>query len=231
LPYRVYSRERGDLLVEGEFILVSVDHRGPRAFLIDPAEVGAVGGTTQGAPLHPAATGVDVSNPTRPDESPADRQPALRWTQYAPAMIQEAEQRHPELFGLTAPWIVSRPPSDLPSLGEVWEWVFPSDLLRLLANPIAGASDPLGRRFHPYGRIFESMGVHAALTMTPGCAPQRARVRRKRPVRQDIAFAIQSEVVGVGQDWITTLHRLRQGDAEIGEIEVTVSRTVSATNV
>lgn len=242
LPYRVHSRERGDLLVEGEFILVSVDHSGPRAFSIDPAEVDAVGTTTHGGAPHSAPTNVHVTNPTRPDpstdaganatrqrlDSPSAPQTAMRWTQDAPAMIQEAEQPRPELFGLTAPWIVSRPSSDLPSVGDMWEWGFPSNLLRLLANPIAGASEPLGRRFHPYGRIFESMGVHAALTMMPGSAPQRARVRRKKPVRQDIHFSIQSEVVSVGKDSSTTLHRLWQGDAEIGEIDVTVSRSASA---
>src|SRR5512141_1826104 len=32
LPYRVFSRERGDLLVEGEFVFVNVAPSGPRPF-------------------------------------------------------------------------------------------------------------------------------------------------------------------------------------------------------
>ncbi len=240
LPYRVYSRERGDLLVDGEFILVSVDGNGPRAFVTDPARVGAVAATS--AEENPAPLGASVrpSSPARPatptgndagvmQTSPAGSAGAPqpeRWTPPAPARTQQAEPRRPELFGLSAPRVVSCPGTDPPAKGDVWEWMFPSGLLRLLANPIAGATDPLGRRFHPHGRIFESMGVHAALTMAPGSAPQQARVRRRKPVQQNTDFVIQSKVIDAGADWSSTLHRLRQGHVEIGEVEVTVSRAL-----
>jgi hypothetical protein len=243
LPYRVYSREQGDLLVEGEFILVTVDGGAPRAFVVDPASVGVVATRSPGGPVTPAITGVhgsDLAQPTtRTDiggdvmqpshaESAGVKQPE-RWTQDAPAMTQAAEPRRPELFGLTPPSVVSRPSAAPPVKGDVWEWMFPSGLLCLLANPIGGAADPLGRRFHPHGRIFESMGVYAALTMAPGSVPQRAWVRRREPVQQNNDFGIRSEVIDGGADWSTTLHRLRQGHVEIGEVEVTVSRAPSAT--
>jgi hypothetical protein len=53
--------------------------------------------------------------------------------------------------------------SGTPAPGDTWVWAFPGDLLRLVANPAAGGVDPIGREFHPYGRLSEGAMVYAAL--------------------------------------------------------------------
>jgi acyl-CoA thioesterase FadM len=235
LPYQVYSRERCDLILEGEFIMVSVAGGRPRAFIADPTNVGAIATTSAGMPVAPTPTltGGPASNSGAPVPHQVDLADAAipaRWTERAPAMTQGPEPRRGQLFSVTLPRIVSRPRSDTPPMkGDIWQWAFSSDLLRLLANPIAGALEPLGRRFHPFGSIFDGMALHAALTMTPDSTLQRAWVRYKKPIHQNVDFEVRSEILDADTEQTETVHQIWQGHIAIGEIEVTVSKMAART--
>jgi len=145
LPYRVFSSERRDLIVEGEFVVVSVTHDADGMYVIEPrkrpdALISARTSPGRDRSAHPPAP-LASSEATR-DSAPWNHLPV--WTADAPPLVEAGEQPAEDLFVLRPPEIL-RMTAPAGTLGAVWEWRFPRDLLRLLGHPIAGAREPLGQ--------------------------------------------------------------------------------------
>lgn len=257
LPYRVVSATRGDEIVEGEFVFVSITLDGPAPYIVEPrAEPMAPPPSTEnaeGATLSAmiddgnASRAIDRDAPATPDAPPlrSNADPALSsfngtnrsetlrrpshpiagldelWTRDAPDYREPVEPPAPDLFGLHPPIVESRTGD---GAGSVWTWRFPNGLFRVLAHPLAGHSEPLGRRLHPYGRILEGMGVHAALVMAGGGAPREASVRWSAPVRGDANFRIESTIEQSAANGITVAHRICEGERDVGAVRVHVAR-------
>jgi hypothetical protein len=142
------------------------------------------------------------------------------WSTESVRYEQPPEPEQSELFRLLQPAVLRKEAQgEGLAVGDVWEWLYPIDLFRLLVHPLAGAGDPLGRRLHPYGRILEGMGVHAAMAMTGFHRPVEATVRWTAPVEGKSDFRLRSEVTAVGQ--ATTIHHLiDEGAITVGEVVV-----------
>ena len=67
------------------------------------------------------------------------------------------------------------------SAGDCWEWALPVEPFLLLAHPVAGATEPLGRRIHPYGFYPLGVALHAALGVCGG-TPLAADIRWRQPM-------------------------------------------------
>lgn len=226
LPYRVYSRERGDLVVDGEFVFVSVTNDATGLYVMDPrrrpdAPVSARGeATDRDFSLHPPA-------PAFVDPVPAEAATWLHlpvWSDDSPALREPGEARFDALFALQPPRVL-RSSAAAGTTGAVWEWLFPRELLRLLGHPIAGAREPLGRRHHPYGRILEGMGVHAALAIAGGRAPRTLHVEWWSPTRGEAHFRIRSTLVSHQGDTAITVHQIYEGERPVGMADVAVALT------
>jgi hypothetical protein len=222
LPYRVFSRERRDLVVEGEFVFVSVTHDADGFYVIEPrrrpdAPVTARTSPARDRSAHPPAP---LVNPDEPRVSaPWNHLPV--WTANVPPLVEAGEPPADDLFVMRPPQVL-RTTAAAGTPGAVWEWRFPRDLLRLLGHPIAGASEPLGRRHHPYGRILEGMGIHAALAIAGGRAPNTLSVEWWFPTRGVSDFRIRSTLSGRSAGVARTEHDIYEGESPVGHVRVDV---------
>jgi hypothetical protein len=236
LPYRVVGGERRDLVVTGEFVFVSITREGPRPYHTEPHVLSTPLALADLTPGEAAVVMIERSmNPGAPIEAAAsvggvlandDASPEVPnlddlWTRDAPRHIDPPEPLAADLFALRPPHVEMRSGD---GAGEVWRWLFPNDLFRLLAHPIAGHSEPLGRRFHPYGRILEGMGVHATLAMAGRGEPREASVRWRAPVRGNANFHLTSTIERCTADELTVFHLIREGEREVGDVRVRVVR-------
>ncbi|HEX4883570.1 MAG TPA: hypothetical protein VFX05_05490, partial [Casimicrobiaceae bacterium] len=226
-PYRVWSRDRGDLLVEGCFLSASA-----------AADEGGLYGV---APREDASAVVEMRNATAPlaatDRAPApsldeDRAPHASptgadyfaalppWSDAAPAKLVDAESESDPVVVLRAPRVLRR--IDTGEGAATWEWLFPRDLLQLLAHPVAGGRDPLGRRHHPYGRLLEGMAIHAALAMNGGGLPREARVRLSAPMRGAEDFRLRASQRGGNEALRWSDHEIYEGERPLGRVRIAV---------
>jgi len=221
LPYRVFSRERGDLVVEGEFVFVSVTSDAEGLYVMEPrrrpdAPVSARGGAGLrdfgSHPLAPAVTENDASEPVSWVHLPV-------WSASAPPLREPPEAKADPLFVLRPPRVV-RATAPRGNPGAVWEWLFPRDLLRLLGHPIGGASEPLGRRHHPYGRLLEGMAVHAALEIGGGREPRTLRVEWWSPTRGEADFRLRSTLLACAGGSAESSHDIYEGERPVGTVRV-----------
>ena len=222
LPYRVFSRERRDLVVEGEFVFVSVTHDAVGLHVIDPRKGPEAPFTVRRAPPQDRSAHAQAPR-LGPDERPEsarwDHLPV--WTAEVPPRVEAGEPPADDLFVMRPPQVLrTTAPAGTP--GAVWEWLFPRDLLRLLGHPIAGASEPLGRRHHPYGRILEGMGVHAALAISGGRAPETLNIEWWFPTRGQTDFRIRSTLSARSAGSAHTEHDVYEGEEPVGHVRVDV---------
>jgi len=223
LPYRVFSRERRDLVVEGEFVFVSVTHDADGLYVIDPRKGPDAAITARSAPPNDRSARARAPSPgpeERPDPLRWDHLPL--WTADAPPLVEAGEQPADDLFVMRPPRVL-RTTAAAGTPGAVWEWQFPRDLLRLLGHPIAGTSEPLGRRHHPYGRILEGMGVHAALAISGGRAPDTLNIEWWFPTRGEADFRIRSTLASRSAGMARTEHDVYEGEVPVGHVRVDVS--------
>ncbi len=89
---------------------------------------------------------------------------------------------------------------------------FTSSVLRLLMNPVAGASEPLGRRIHPLGVFVMGAALTAALESAgETCEPRRLRLRWRKELALDADLRAVARAVSPGR-WKVDL-RDHSGDA------------------
>lgn len=227
LPYRTFSRTRGDVVVTGEFVFVSVASDADGHYTIDPRR-------TPDAPVSPraaraAARGARARRPAPPGDEDRAAPPDASgwagldvWSDTAPALVQAAEAVAPDLFSLRRPRVLRR--YDDEQGRETWEWLFPCDLLRLLGNPVGGAAEPLGRRHHPFGRILEGMAVHAARVIDAGGVPGELAIEWWSPTRGVEDFRIRSSVIARADASVATVHDIYEGERAVGTVRVTTRR-------
>lgn len=222
LPYRVFSRERCDVVVEGEFVFVSVTNDAQGLFVIEPrkrpnAPVSSRSPGSRDRSAHPPAP---LPGPVEDgDAAPWSHLPV--WSAGAPPRIEAGEKPADDLFVMRPPQVL-RTTAAAGTPGAVWEWIFPRDLLRLLGHPIAGTSEPLGRRHHPYGRILEGMGIHAALAIAGGRAPSTLHVEWWSPTRGVDDFRIRSTLRERSARIARTEHDIYEGELPVGQVQVDV---------
>ena len=222
LPYRVYSRDRGDLLVEGEFEFVSVVRDALGLHIIEPRRRpdAPVSGRGEAKPrdVVPPAPALPASEAR---ESAAWNHLPV-WSADAPSLREAPEDVQDPLLVLRPPRVV-RASGARGRVGAVWEWVFPRDLLRLLGNPVGGASEPLGRRHHPYGRLLEGMGVYAALAIAGGTQPRTLEVEWWSPTRGAEDFRIRSTLLAREGGGAMSVHDIYEGERPVGTVRVAVA--------
>lgn len=222
LPYRVFSRERRDLVVDGEFAFVSVTQDADGWYVIEPRKRPDAPVTARTAPArerssHPPAPLADSEEARGP--APWNHLPV--WTAQVPPLVEAGEPPADDLFVLHPPQVL-RTTAVAGTSGAVWEWRFPRDLLRLLGHTIAGGSEPLGRRHHPYGRILEGMGVHAALAIAGGGAPITLSVEWWSPTRGVQDFRVRSTLSSRSAGIAHTEHDIYEGESPVGHVRVDV---------
>jgi hypothetical protein len=117
------------------------------------------------------------------------------------------ERSEPDLF-------LARPPVD-----EGERLRFSSDIMRLLMNPIAGHTEPLGRRIHPMGGFTLGIALTAAFRAAgeQSVSPARLKLRWLREV--DLQSSYLAETNGA------TVRIRDDNGAVVAEAEVTVNKT------
>jgi hypothetical protein len=105
----------------------------------------------------------------------------------------------------------------------VWEWWFPADLLRLLMHPLAGGTQPLGRRHHPLGRIVEGMAIHATLAMTGALPSIDVAARMTQPVRGDADFRVRARMRMSSATARRVDNEIFEGDRPVARVRVGVA--------
>jgi hypothetical protein len=73
---------------------------------------------------------------------------------------------------------------------------FSSDLVRLLMNPVAGHSEPLGRRVHPLGSFAVGAALTAAFQATGQNVPKRVKLRWLHTLDFGCGFVASTQLIG-----------------------------------
>jgi acyl-coenzyme A thioesterase PaaI-like protein len=104
--------------------------------------------------------------------------------------------------------------------GDHWEWELPPEPFRLLAHPLAGRAEPLGRRVHPYGFYPLGVAIHAALTVCPGARPLQADLRWLHPVTGRTAFRLAARVEAVEGTQTVIEARFGEGAVDCAQVRI-----------
>jgi hypothetical protein len=107
--------------------------------------------------------------------------------------------------------------------GDSWEWELPAEPFRLLAHPVAGRPDPLGRRVHPYGFYPLGVAVHAALTVCPGARPVQADLRWRQPVTGRTGFHLLLRVEAAEEGRVSLEARFSEGAMECAQVRIALA--------
>lgn len=111
-----------------------------------------------------------------------------------------------------------------PSPGDSAAVVLPAGLLRLLMNPVAAGTEPLGRGIHPMGGFPIAVAACAAAAACGDPEPlsprawqvEHVRVRFRRPVRQDRPVLGKARLVEVSPDRVrASLETIDQTTGEL----------------
>lgn len=108
--------------------------------------------------------------------------------------------------------------------GDNWEWALPAEPFRLLAHPVAGGTEPLGRRIHPYGFYPLGVALHAALGLCSGARPLEADVRWRRPMTGRTTFRLRCRLARVDASQVVVESRFFEAAVECAEMRVTLAR-------
>ena len=111
-----------------------------------------------------------------------------------------------------------------PTTGDRWEWSLPAEPFRLLAHPVAGGKEPLGRRIHPYGFYPLGVALHAALAVCPGGRPLEADIRWRQPMTGRTSFRLTSRLALVDATRWVVESRFFEATVECAEIRITLAR-------
>jgi len=158
----------------------------------------ALGAESEAAPASPAA---DVTFEEPPEAVPAD------------------------LVSLEGPRMLNGKTATLETAraGDRSEWLYPDDLLQLLRHPVAGGAHPVGRRFHPYGRISEGMAVDLALRLFGATVrPEQLDTHWIRPVRGGADFRVVCTVESSSPEGAVLAISVFEFGAEVATVRVVV---------
>lgn len=132
-----------------------------------------------------------------------------------------------DLFYLERPAMLTRTSAREESLTvrDSWHWKFPAALFRLLANPIAGHDEPLGRGFHPYGYVSLGAVLHAASRILgPEFRPSRAELRWLRLVSGRHDFYLDCELQAITAEFVTLTGSFFEANIKVAQVCLTLSR-------
>jgi hypothetical protein len=129
------------------------------------------------------------------------------------------------LAGFEAPFELHawRARADGAGAGDRWSWVFPAAALRLLYSPLAGGTEPLGRRAHPLGAMAAAATVHVARSVLGGgWRPRGAGVRWRHPIDPQAGFLLHLHVRRSEAARIDVESRLEQPPVRVAEVTLTL---------
>jgi hypothetical protein len=151
----------------------------------------------------------------------ADRPDSSSPVQYEE--ILEAEEE--DIFRLEQPSLLkSMVASDKRlTLGDSWEWLFPSDLFHFLVNPLAGGKEPLARRIHPFGLLPLGAALYAAAQLFEQKRPTFADIRWLQFITGKTDFRLQCKVTLIEDSKITLESLFFESETKIAQIRVTLS--------
>lgn len=110
--------------------------------------------------------------------------------------------------------------------GDTWVWWFAPDLLRLLAHPLGGAREPLGREFHPAARTLNGSMVYAGLRAAgAGYEPATLTAQYRKAPGDEAAFTLFSRVTSADADGVALDHVLFQDGAVVSDGSLVLRRT------
>lgn len=146
---------------------------------------------------------------------------------HAASMAGEEMSEEPEqdLFRIHAPELIRAgiAREGEHTAGDSWEWALPAEPFRLLAHPLAGAADPLGRRIHPYGFYPLGVALHAALAVCPGGRPLEADVRWRQPMAGRTSFRLRSRLASTDASRFVVESRFFEAGVECAEMRITLA--------
>lgn len=114
-----------------------------------------------------------------------------------------------------------------PAAGDTWIWKFPGDVFRMVIYPAGGGTEPIGREFHPYGRVSEGAVVYAALQLFGArYQPARLQLKYQNPLRGQDDFILRCRVGFVDETTLETENSFFEGLNEVARATLTcVTRT------
>ena len=115
-----------------------------------------------------------------------------------------------------------------PRSRDAWIWRYPGDLFRLLVHPVAGNTDPLGRRLHPFGRLPEGMAIDAARRLFgDALQPRRFELALVRPIRGDADFEMRTSVEEVSPESLVLANTITEAGVEVARVRLELARVSS----
>jgi hypothetical protein len=112
--------------------------------------------------------------------------------------------------------------------GDVHEWALPAEPFTLLAQPMAGRPEPLGRRVHPYGFYPLGAALHAALGLAPGAFPLDADIRWRQTIRGGVGFRLRCAIVEASAARVVLDCRFDEAGVPCAEMRITLARPSSS---
>lgn len=141
----------------------------------------------------------------------------------APSAVLRGGSGYDVIFQLRRPCCVFQEgdPSH-PVVGDTQVWGFPNDVFRLVIHPVAGGAEPLGREFHPYGRVSEGAVVYAALErFGPRYRPVRLELKYQYPIQGNADFFLRSTVTAIDEARAVTDNSFYEGLNEVARATLT----------
>ncbi len=109
------------------------------------------------------------------------------------------------------------------TVGDTWEWLFPSDLFHLLVNPLAGGKEPLARRIHPYGLLPLGAALYAASNLFERMRPTTADIRWLHFITGKTDFRLHCKLTLIEDSKISLESLFFESDTKIAQIRLTLS--------
>ena len=149
------------------------------------------------------------------------------WSSPSVTYEEPPEPEKAAVFKLAQPRILTKSLAEEGRLteGDSWVWLFPADLFRLLINPMAGGTEPVGRRYHPYGRLAEGAALHSALAVCgERCRPLRCEVHWIKPVKGKSDFQLHCTLSQVAENSLRWESSFFEAEIQVSQMRVVLSR-------
>ncbi len=146
---------------------------------------------------------------------------------WRPNVAQQAATGYDTIFQLRRPYPLMQDVEnpEHPTAGDTWVLKFPGDVFRLVIHPAGGGSQPIGREFHPYGRISEGAMVYAVgRALGSRYAPARLELNYVNPIRGDGDFVLRCRVVSADDRAVVTDHAFFEGHVQVAQAVLTCVR-------
>jgi hypothetical protein len=134
---------------------------------------------------------------------------------------ERPEYEGKDLFSLKLPQLLESDTQAALIEGHCYKWQISGDLFRLIINAMAGHTEPIGRRFHPYAIHSLGLAVYGALRLAGSAAvPQKAELRCTSPVATRGSFELRCTPSSITDRETCFQSVLLEAGTSIAEIEI-----------